>query len=278
VVANRTLARAQQLAYDLAHPPANDACATEGDACAPAETGAGDNLACPALLAEKLQEAGLEIGEGDVSPDVSPDVPPATPAADAVALEDLPNVLPRVDLVITSAGSPETVLTYEALAPLLRRRDRPLFIVDIAVPRNVDERLGGLDNVFLYNIDDLDRLVARNVDRRQQEIPKAEAIVEDELGAYTTWLSSLQVAPTIKLLREFADAIQKAHLLRYGKKFTQADREQLEQFTQTLCNQMLHKPTALLKAIGENGATSEGLATVDIVRRLFGLDKDSSKL
>jgi hypothetical protein len=106
---------------------------------------------------------------------------PPVVAAQAIGLEDIPLVLPSVDLVISSTGSPEVVLTYDGLAEGLRRRRRPLFIVDIAVPRDVDERLAGLDNVFLYNIDDLDRLVARNVERRCQEIPRAEAVVEDEM-------------------------------------------------------------------------------------------------
>jgi glutamyl-tRNA reductase len=181
-------------------------------------------------------------------------------------------VLPSVDLVISSTGSPEVVLTYDGLAEGLRRCRRPLFIVDIAVPRDVDERLAGLDNVFLYNIDDLDRLVARNVKRRRQEIPRAEAIVEDELLEFSRWLASLQLAPMIRLLRDQLDALQQAHIDRYGKQFSDSDRERLRAFTQTLCNQILHKPTAFLKELSQEGSTSENLQTVDIVRRLFGLD------
>jgi glutamyl-tRNA reductase len=240
LVANRTLSRAQQLAYDLAHTPA----------AASEEEGRPDETA------------------------PSAQTPSAVVAAEAIGLEDIPKVLPGVDLVISSTGSPELVLTYDGLAESLRRRRGPLFVVDIAVPRDVDERLGDLDNVFLYNIDDLDRLVARNVERRCQEIPRAEAVVEDELLEFSRWLASLDAAPVIKLLREQLDALQQAHIDRYGKQFSDADRQRLKAFTQTLCNQILHKPTALLRELSQEGSTSESLQTVEIIRRLFGLDSN----
>jgi glutamyl-tRNA reductase len=281
VVANRTLSRAQQLAYDLVHTPA---AASEDEEC-PGETATSGTFVCPALMAleaEEAAEAGKNAegvrsldsaGLQTPSPAQTPSTSlPAAAAAEAIGLEDIPRVLPDVDLVISSTGSPEVVLTYDGLAEGLRRRRSPLFIVDIAVPRDVDERLGDLDNVFLYNIDDLDRLVARNVDRRRQEIPRAEAVVEDELLEFSRWLASLQVAPMIKMLREQIDALQQAHIDRYGKQFTDADRERLRAFTQTLCNQILHKPTAFLRELSQEGSTSESLQTVNTVRRLFGLD------
>jgi glutamyl-tRNA reductase len=273
VVANRTLARAQQLAYDLVHTPA---AAGEEEGC-PDQAAPAAAVVCPALLALEALEAaeakegvsGLD-GAGLRTPSLA-QTPPVV-AAQAIGLEDIALVLPSVDLVISSTGSPEVVLTYDGLAEGLRRRRRPLFIVDIAVPRDVDERLAGLDNVFLYNIDDLDRLVARNVERRRQEVPRAEAIVEDELLEFSRWLASLQLAPMIKLLRDQLDALQQAHIDRYGKQFSDADRERLKAFTQTLCNQILHQPTTFLRELSKDGSTSENLQTVDIVRRLFGLD------
>jgi glutamyl-tRNA reductase len=281
VVANRTLSRAQQLAYDLVHTPA---AASEEEGC-PDETAPSAAVVCPALMALAAMEAeeAAAVAGKDVEgvkslnsvrlQTPSPAQPsPAIVAAQAIGLEDIPLVLPGVDLVISSTGSPEVVLTHAALAEGLRRRRSPLFIVDIAVPRDVDERLGRLDNVFLYNIDDLDRLVARNVDRRRQEIPRAEAVVEDELLEFSRWLASLQVAPMIRMLREQLDALQQAHIDRYGKQFTDADRERLRAFTQTLCNQILHKPTTFLKELSQEGSTSDNLQTIDIVRRLFGLD------
>ena len=274
IVANRTLGRARQLACDLVRaPPAagEDACEDEGG------EGPAVGPAPPATDAEQAEHAEAAGAPAACVPDAGAPAPgqaaAATGATEAVGLEDIPRVLDRVDLVISSTGSPEVVLTYAGLADALKRRRRPVFIVDIAVPRDVDERLGDLDNVFLYNIDDLNQLVARNLERRRQEIPRAEAIVEDELAAYGQWLASRQAAPTIRLLYEFLESLQQAHVGRYGKQFTEADRERLKQFAQTLGNQFLHRPTAFLRALAEEGTTSESLQAADLVRRLFGLDE-----
>jgi len=258
IVANRTVERARQLAHDLVQPAA--AC----DPCQLDETSEGA-ATCPALRAAGAVESDPCVGAP----------PPAGPqvAAEAIGLEDLAAAVARADLVITSTGSPQAVLTYDALAPVLCGRRRPVFIIDIAVPRDVDPRLAEVDNVFLYNLDDLDRLVARNLERRRAEVPRAEAIVEDELGEFAAWLSRLEVAPTLRLLNEWIDAQRRATIDRYGRKFTEADRGQLERFTQTLGSQFLARPVEFLKALSENGSTSERLAAVDLVRRMFGLDE-----
>ena len=218
VVANRTLHRARQLAYDLAH--------------------------------ETIDRAVTE----------------------AVGLDAIPETIAKADLVITSTASEEPVLTWRDLSEVLRTRRGAVLIVDIAGPRDVDARLGSLDNVYLYNIDDLDRLVRRNLERRRQDIPKAEAIVEYEVGRFGRWLASRQAAPTIRLLQQHLATIQKKHIDRYGKQFSQIDRTQLEQFTQAMCKQILHTPLALLKELSADAAPSERLAAVDLVRRLFDLD------
>ena len=113
----------------------------------------------------------------------------------------------------------------------------------------------------------------RNLERRRTEVPRAEAIVEDEVARFEAWLSSLQAAPTIRLLTERLEALRQAHVARYGRKFKEADREQLEQFTRALGSQFLHQPVEFLKSMMENGETSESLAAVELVRRLFGLDE-----
>ena len=252
IVANRTVERARQLAHDLLHPAQVAACAPEAD-----------DPAC-------INEEGVEeTAAGGNAPPAPPAPAPPQAATEAIGLEDLPSAVARADLVISSTGAPEPVLTHAALADVLRRRDAALLVIDIAVPRNVDERLGRLANVYLYNIDDLDRLVARNLERRRQEIPRAEAIVEFEVAEFAAWLASLQVAPTIRLLQERLGAIQKAHIERYGKKF--ADRAELEQFTQAFVGHVLHGPVTFLRDLSENGSTSERLAAVDVIRRLFGL-------
>jgi len=259
IVANRTLARARQLADDLLKPPlAKDAGALEADASeAPGPEG------CPAL-AHRPEAAHQEKSASE-----SPRLPPRT---DTVALEDLPSVVPAADLIISSTGSTEPVLTYEALAGAFRRTGGSVIIMDIAVPRDVDPRLAELPNVFLYSIDDLDLLMTASLDRRRQEVPRAEAIVEDEVQQFRRWLDTLQVAPTIQLLRQHFDALREAQVARYGKQFGDADREQLDRFTQNLCGRLLHGPLAFLREFSEEAPASEVMATVEIIRRMFNLD------
>jgi len=258
VVANRTLARAQELARDILTRPPEKPC----DAGGPEAAGDLDDAAtCPALA---RAGAACAPPAGDESA--------TAPASEAIDLDGIPAAIAGVDLVITSTGAPGVVLTYDALAERLRRQDRPLLVIDIAVPRDVDERLGTLPNVFLYNIDDLDRLVARNRERRREEIPRAEAIVDAEVEAFNRWLASRQAAPTIRLLRRRIEAIQDAHVRRYGRQFSGADREQLETFTRSLGQKILHDPTAYLSGLARDGALSDNLEVLDIVHRLFDLD------
>ena len=254
IVANRTRQRAEHLAADLARGPLGT-CEIEDD---------GQAATCPEVVARAAEETGGEAN--------APQALVHQPAAEAIALDGLAEAVARADLVVSSTGSEEPVLTHDALAETLRRRDTPLLIIDIAVPRDVEARLGELQNVYLYNIDDLDRLVERNLARRRQEVPKAEAIVAHEVEAFGRWLASRQVAPTIRLLQEHLAAVRQAQIERYGKRFCDADRGQLEPFTRSMMGQVLHQPLSLLKELAADASPGERLATVDLVRRLFGLD------
>jgi len=223
----------------------------------------------------RAQQLALDLGHSqDRTADADTPLRPqrAPVAAEAIDLDALPRAVARADLVITSTGATEPVLTFDALAPVLRRRPGPVMIVDIAVPRDVDERLGNLESVYLYDLDDLDRLVQRNLARRRGEIPRAEAIIEDEVEAFERWLASRQVAPTIRLLRKRLRTIRRRQIDRYASRFTGADREALEAFTESMAKRVLHHPIALLKHLATDGTTSDRLATVDLVRRLFDLD------
>lgn len=191
---------------------------------------------------------------------------------EAIELGQIPDVIGEMDLVICSTGSPDLVLRCDELKGILYHSNRSLFIIDIAVPRDVDSKLGDLQNVYLYNLDDLDKIVAQNINSRRQEIPRAEAIVQDEVQEFTKWLNSLQVAPTIKLLQHRFEALREAEIKRYGKKFCSHDREQLQKFTGGLCNKMLHQPIAFLRRLSEDAAVGDQLAAIDIIRQMFDLD------
>jgi len=196
---------------------------------------------------------------------------------ESITLDRIPDVIGRMDLVISSTGSPDLVLTRETVGDLLAAGRRSVVIVDIAVPRDVDAALGALPNVFLHNIDDLDRLVARNLESRRMEIPRAEAIVAEEVDGFVGWFDSLKVAPTIRKLQDLFSQMQAAEVSRYGKKFTDADQEQLEQFARGLCNKILHHHVSFLRDGPDAASAYDRLAAVDAVRRIFGLEQLESE-
>ena len=194
IVANRTLSRAEELTTELAGP------IVPGDS--------DDQVRCPAVM----RNVGSRGGDGDKSQNGV--------QARAIQLGQIGEVIGQVDMVICSTGSSDPVLTYDALGDIIARRSKLLYIVDIAVPRDVDPKLGDLSNVFLHNLNDLDSVVAGNIERRCQEIPRAKAIVEIEVEKFVKWNDSLQVASTITLLNKRFELLRAAEVKRYGGKFT----------------------------------------------------------
>jgi glutamyl-tRNA reductase len=253
VVANRTVERARRLAEDLMRPP-------KGKEIPPDET---NDAACPALLRQATPQAAGSKDTGGAGEPLRPE---------AVGLEQIPRLIGSMDLVLASTASPQIVLDYETLAEPIAASGRPLVILDIAMPRDADPRLGRLPNVRLCNLDDMERLVGENLDRRRAEIPRAETIVAEEVRAFDNWAGSLQVAPTIRLLQKRLEQIQKDLVGQHGSRFSDADRPQLEQFTQSLCGRLLHDPLTFLRGLSEEAPLSETLATVEIIRRMFDLD------
>jgi glutamyl-tRNA reductase len=257
IVANRTLSRAQEVADELLADTSEVPCRCEQkDGQGPLD----GPIRCPALL--RLRP---DLAAGAKAAPAAP-----APSATAITLEEIPGALGRVDLVISATGAPQPVLTFKKMAGALRHRKNPLVLIDIAVPRDVDERLGDLPNVYLHNIDDLNCLVERNLQRRREEIPRAEAIVGDEVERFARWLDRLQLGPTIRLLQKHFENLQKAEIRRYGRQFA-ADPEQLERFTRSLCQKILHAPLAFLNEITQNGQDGEDLLAMDMIRRMFDL-------
>ena len=174
--------------------------------------------------------------------------------------------------MICSTGSPEPVLDATRLGAALKRRRRLLFIVDIAVPRDVDPDIGELSNVFLYNLNDLDQVVSRNIERREKEVTLVEAIIEDELAALVKWHDSLQVASIIALLKRHFDQRQQMEIKRYGRRFSDHSQAELGPFVHGLCNKLLHEPVMFLRKLSAEAGASEQLMAMDVIRRMFELD------
>jgi glutamyl-tRNA reductase len=194
-----------------------------------------------------------------------------------VEFDRLPDVLGDTDIVISSTGASGYILTPEMIAPALRRRkNRLLFLIDIAVPRDIDPRAGDMDNVYLYNMDDLQEIADKNMKIRTDEARKAEGIVAEEVRKYLEWFNTLEVVPTIVSLREKVEAIVQEELERSGawlRTLNAGDRESVEILANSIVNKILHDPTTSLK---EESRNRGGMAYVAVLRRLFRLEKDDS--
>lgn len=193
----------------------------------------------------------------------------------AHGLDELPDLLGRVDIVISSTGSQEYVVKYEtAKAALARRKYRPLFLIDIAVPRDIDPRCEQLTNVYLFDVDDLEKVVEANRHARQQEAQRAESIVEDETAQLVRWAAEAEVVPTIVRLREKLNTIRELELERMRRQHPDLPPEAIEaaeRMARALVNKVLHEPTISLREA--SGSAHQG-PMVAAVRHLFGLAEE----
>jgi glutamyl-tRNA reductase len=178
----------------------------------------------------------------------------------------------EVDLVICSTAAPHAIVTVERVGAAIRTRgERPLCILDIAVPRDVAPDVGRLDNVFLYDIDDLQGVAAQAIGDRKRAIPLAERIVDEEVGYFWEWYASLGVVDSVRALRERMERTRLSELERALKRLAHldpADRERVEHLTRALMNKFLHEPTVRLRAAAGNG---HGAQLAETLRFLFDL-------
>ncbi|HEV7704255.1 MAG TPA: glutamyl-tRNA reductase [Gemmatimonadaceae bacterium] len=180
--------------------------------------------------------------------------------------------LADVDLLICSTAAPRTIVGVEQIAGSLKERgDRPLCILDIAVPRDVDPAVGALSNVFLYDLDDLRTVANANIERRREELPAAEDVIAPEVEKYWEWLAGLAAVPVLRTFRTEMDRLREAELsdaMRKLDHLSPRDREAIEHFSRALMNKFLHEPSVRLRAAAANG---RGLGVVDALRYLFDL-------
>ena len=201
----------------------------------------------------------------------------------AIRFEDMFAYLHQADIILSSTGAPHTIIGPKDVEEVIRRRRmKPMFFIDIAVPRDIDPRVNDVENVYLYTVDDLQEVVAANLQQRGEEAKKAEGIVEQEIGQFATWLSSLGITPTVVALRSRFDEIRKAELektLANWKDLPPDGQKRLEALTSAIMNKLLHPPTSLLKKSGQGGRTD---LYVDALRSLFdlqiGIDEDEAEL
>ena len=194
--------------------------------------------------------------------------------ASAVHYEDAWEALADVDVLLCSTAAPRPVVSAERVrAAVARRGDRPLCILDIAVPRDVDPAVSKLDNVFLYDMDDLHAVVSANLERRHGALPAAEAVIADEVEKFWHWVAGLAAVPVLTQFRDEMNRVRERELsaaLRRLPDLTPEQRTAVEHFSHALMNKFLHEPSVRLRAAAANG---RGLGVVDAARYLFALDE-----
>jgi glutamyl-tRNA reductase len=189
----------------------------------------------------------------------------------AVSFDAIDGELCGVDVVVSSTGSGNWVLESETVAGAIESREDPLFFIDIAVPRDVDPVVQTLENVYLYDIDDLQAVVERNAEGRQDAAEEGEAMISPAVQEFTGWLSTLHVVPMIQELRDGAERIRRHELARALQKMDLSPEEaaSIERMSHSLVNKLLHGPIQEIKARAEAGSPLE---SSEVRRRLLALD------
>ena len=199
----------------------------------------------------------------------------ATYCARVVSLEALPVVLPGADVVVSATSAPDAVVREDMVRNAMKiRKNRSILFFDLAVPRDVEPSVARLPNVFLNDLDALGGIVAQSLAHRRGEIPKVEAIVEEELSRFLRWHRSLAVVPTVTAFRTQVEAIAHQELERHKGKFRAEDHAALDALVHGIVQKVLHRPTTKLTRADEKAP--EGIARIDAIRDLFGIEEEDS--
>ena len=190
-----------------------------------------------------------------------------------IRFEEIAGYLQQADVIISSTGAPDFILTRRQVKQIMRsRRNRPLFFIDIAVPRDIDPDINRMPNSYVYDIDDLTGIVEENIVERNKEAMKGERIVDEAVVNFQKWYDNLEVVPTIVALRQKVDAIAKAEVNKTIKSLNHLsdnDCKAVNRMANAIVNKVLHDPTLFLKSNGSQEGTSVSL---DVTRRLFNLE------
>ena len=192
--------------------------------------------------------------------------------AQALELDAIGSELGHADVVVSATSAADHVLSREVVAGALRaRKGRPLLLLDLAVPRDLDPAINELDGCFLYDVDDLEAVVAETLSGRRTEAAQAERMVAEEADRFREWQASLDVVPTIASLRALAEEIRDSELARAGGRLSESERKHVESITAQILAKLLHLPTIRMK---EAAAAADGVVYADVVRHLFGLGEE----
>lgn len=193
----------------------------------------------------------------------------------AASFDELLQQLEQVDIIISSTGAKDVILSRDDVKPIMRiRRNKPLFFIDIAVPRDLDPEMNELDNVYLYDIDDLKHIVDMNKSERDREAVKARRIVDEESLKFSKWREGMAVKPTITSLLKKANIIREDELAKTLKRMnglSSKEKKMIEKMTQSICSKLLHDPLLYLK---NDCGSHQQEKKFEVLRTIFGLDRE----
>jgi len=181
--------------------------------------------------------------------------------------------LHNYDIIISATSSPDYLISYDDIKSMMKRRNhQAVVLMDIAVPRDFDPKVKTIENVFYNDIDSLNIIVEQNLNRRREQIPKVNEIIVEEMISFFSWYNSLEIAPTIKNLRDYFEEVRADEVEKISNKFSTEEKEKLELLTKRIINKLLHKPTMELKKSAELGIDSpEAAAKITLIQELFGI-------
>jgi glutamyl-tRNA reductase len=195
-----------------------------------------------------------------------------------IPFEDIAQGFRRADIVISATGSPQYLITHDQVTKVMKdRKQKPIFFIDIADPRDIEPKVGDIENVYLYNIDDLQNVANENIRDREKEAQKAESIVQDEVVKFVHWYHSLEVTPTIVALRKKFEEIRNKEVtktLSLHPNLSDKEKQSLEALTSSIVNKILHDPLTLLKQTNEETMSEVYL---DALRALFQLSNNNNE-
>jgi len=246
--------------------------------------GAGENAELVAKYLVKAAVGGLIIANRDktkaqaICNRLSTGLYGEPVEPEAIGLKELAGRLADVDLVISSTAAEEPILTYQTASKILAQRKRPILIVDIAVPRDVEAKVGELECVRLYDIDDLGGQILENEEKRKGEIDKAQQIIDDFTNEFAGWYNSLNLVPVIAQLTSRGLELARGEAGRYAKNFGDDNSEKLQRFAESLVKKILHGPIDFLKNGDDRQPSAEQLQAADLINKMFlSQDKRSQR-
>jgi glutamyl-tRNA reductase len=234
--------------------------------------GAGENAEVAARYLIKGGIGSLVIANR--SRDKAQEMQRRLDAGEIIGLDEIPEKLGEVDLVIASTGAERPVIAYEDVGSVLKERSKQLLMIDIAVPRDIDQRINQFDCVTIVNIDGLDKRITANRQKRSSEVPKAEKIVDEYTRKFENWLDSLAVVPVVSQLTQKAIETARAEAKRYAKDFGDGNGEKLEKFAESLARKLLHGPVSFIKGADNVDPTTQQLMSLDLVNKMFSFDDE----